>query len=235
MKLKTKEILSSTFSGGLLQYLYLLNHPKAIQLPSIQLIYVPIPKVANRSIKTALADKVGISGKLSAHKYHWDFISVKDVLLHSNYSFAFVRNPLERLVSCFVQKIEKKNSKNLLWKYGNLIDQESSFKDFAEFVCRTPDSIADRHFKSQHKFLLRNGEIAVDYLGKFEHLETDWKVLSEQFKLPLLNHTNKSERLGAKHYYDKELAKKVKKRYAKDIEIFNYTNEIDSFIKNLPS
>ena len=233
MNLKSKKQLSKTINGNLLKQFYRLNRNYALKVNDLKLIYIPIPKVANRSIKEVLAQKLGMSGKLSAHKYKWHKISLNKVLLHSSFSFAFVRNPLDRLISCYVHKIEMNDIKKNLWKYGDLVSQDMSFEDFANFVCQTPDSIADRHFKSQYQFLYQKEQLIVDYIGKFETIQKDWDQLAIKFNLGQLNHANKSLRVEIDKYYTKELAEKVAKHYKKDIELFGYKSEIELLISKL--
>jgi len=228
-----KKVYSTLIPSKTLKYAYLKSSPKAILINELQLIYLPIPKVANRSIKEVLADKTEKSGKLSAHKYDWDYISLKKTFESSYYSFAFVRNPLDRLVSCYMQKSSKRKLTMNFWKYGNAIWEGMSFEDFANFVCDTPDSLADRHFKSQHHFLYQNNRLNVDFLGKFENLVNDWEQVASRFELRQLNHSNKSEHKDWKHYYNKKLANKVANRYQKDIALFEYSEIVGSIIERL--
>ncbi len=233
MKIIVKKQLSKYINGGFLKQFYRFNSIRAIKIDQLQLIYVPIPKVANHSMKRLLAHKIGMSGKISAHKYNWNYIDLKSVAPSPNYSFGFVRNPLDRLVSCYVQKVEMNDLKKNFWKYGNQLTQGITFRNFAEFVCQTPDSIADRHFKSQHCFLFHNDQLIVDYLGRFENLKEDWKEISQRYELPSLSHINKSIRLDLNNYYSRELAEMVADRYQKDIKLLGYESDVASFIAEL--
>ncbi len=228
-----KLLLSKVIPAQLLQHGYRFIPTHAIKLDSLKLVYVPIPKVANHSIKKVLAQKVGMRGKLSAHKYDWNYVALNTLSAIPYYSFSMVRNPLDRLVSCYVQKLEMKQASTLFWKYGNQLKKGISFYEFANFVCKTPDSIADRHFKSQHCFLFYNNQLVVDYVGRFENLEEDWGKIAERFELESLSHVNKSIRLDLNKYYSKELAETVAVRYQKDIKLLGYESEVASFIAGL--
>jgi len=230
-----KKIISSILPGRYLQYLYALNQPKAIKIDALKLIYVPVPKAANRSIKEVLAAKINLPFEVSAHKAAWNFIPIKSIPKSAYYSFSFVRNPLDRLVSCFIQKTKMKDVNRNFWKYGKSVPQDISFLDFVDFVCNTPDHLSDPHFKSQHKFLVIKDQLAVDFIGKYEQLNEDWKHISDRFELPDLGHFNQSHRSETKDYYTKELALKVKNRYQEDIEIFGYQTEVVQFIESLPN
>lgn len=228
-----KKIIASLLPGKLLRYLYAFSRPKAIKVDELKLIYVPIPKAANRSIKETLAAKTNLSFEVSAHKAAWNFISLKSIPKSDYYSFSFVRNPLDRLVSCFIQKTKMKDVNRNFWKYGKAVPQDISFPDFVDFVCKTPDHLSDAHFQSQHKFLLIQDQLAVDFIGKYEQLNEDWKLISERFNLPELGHFNKSHRKETRVYYTKELAIKVKNRYQKDIQFFDYEDDVTHFIESL--
>jgi hypothetical protein len=80
----------------------------------------------------------------------------------SYFIFAFVRNPLDRLVSCYEDKV--KSTKQHHGKYyfdtnynkifintffGDKFRQDMSFGEFIKLVCKIPDLFADGHFKSQ--------------------------------------------------------------------------------------
>jgi len=108
-----------------------------------------------------------------------------------------------------------------------------SFEEFAEFVIKTPDGLSDEHFKSQNKFLCYKEKLVVDFVGKFEKLDQDWDVLARQFELSPLPHINKTEKKPIDHYYSYDLAKRIRDRYAKDIELFNYQNEVDQLLGRL--
>lgn len=228
-----KQLIASFLPNAVLKQGYFFKKPRAILLDTLEFIYIPIPKVANRSIKTVLQQKIGLPPTISSHKADWKYISLSKIATHPYYSFGFVRNPLDRLVSCYVQKIQMKNANELFWKYGKKIHPKMSFEAFASFVCSTPDHLSDRHFKSQHCFVSVNGKVIVDFIGKFEQLEADWSRLDKQYDLGSLAHFNQSKRKELSNYYTKDLAQKVRKRYTKDIELFGYNDEVDSFIESL--
>ena len=113
-----KNFLVSIIPGKTLSYLYLAQPSQAIKIESLKLVYIPIPKVANRSIKSCLAHELDMPYVISAHKAKWDLIPIHQLPLEQYYTFAFVRNPLDRLVSCYNQKFKQGNTNRLFWKYG---------------------------------------------------------------------------------------------------------------------
>ena len=72
-----------------------------------------------------------------------------------------------------------------------------------------------------------NGERWVDFIGRFENLQEDWKIVCKNIgideKLP---HTNKNNnrpyRLGYRSFYNDETKQIVAEKFKNDIAIFGY-------------
>jgi hypothetical protein len=148
-----------------------------------------------------------------------------------HFKFSFVRNPYDRLVSCYYSKINPK-------VVG--IDQEPhegvelrpgmTFAQFVEAVYLIPDDKANVHFRSQHLFLRApdaKGDLLVDFLGRFENMERDFaraaKELGLGLSLPHSNPSRRRERQDYRDYYDGRLAEMVGERYREDCGIFGYS------------
>ena len=234
MKLPLKPYLLPFIPEELLKYGYKLQRSKAIKIDQLGLIYVPIEKVACRSIKTCLAEKLEFTYH-DVHDAAWDYITLDQVshLKSDYYSFAFVRNPLDRLLSCYSQKFKLGDPTILFWKYGKKIKPEMTFEQFAEFVISTPDSLSDRHFKSQHLFLYHNNQLVVDHVAKYEQLNSEWLILSKRFDLQDLPHHNPSYKKPFETCYNYDLAIRVSERYAKDIRLFNYESDVQKLLQKL--
>ena len=219
----------------LMRYTYLFEYPKTILVPELKLGFVPTPKVANRSMKIAIANHIGMQWHGDIHHAPWHFTPLALLRDNDYFRFGFVRNPLDRLLSCYAQKIvyyeRQLGMRSLLWRYGNTFDKDMSFAAFVKAVAGIPDRISDIHFRSQHTFLYHRGKKMVDFIGHFEQLEQDWDLLREKFGLPELPHQNKSRHADYHEAYTPELAIIAAKRYAKDIELFGYSDEISELIK----
>ena len=146
------------------------------------------------------------------------------------FHFGFVRNPWDRLVSCYLDKVVG------LWpdrfhafclKYPHVGFNRMSFSDFVKFVCRVPEDFSEPHFRSQSSFWDAS---ALDFIGRFERFSDDLTHLINHLGLDkrLLKwatvKTNQS--LGKTgHYsdfYTAETRRLVADKYASDIEQFNY-------------
>ncbi len=213
---------------------YRWERPSAIILPTQNLVYVPVPKVANRSIKAALADFAG-KPYTDPHNAGWQTVPLPQVANLSGYfRFTFVRNPLDRLVSCYAQKIvlyaRQMQLPLLFWRYGQRFDPEMSFAEFITAVAAIPDHLADRHFRSQHTFVYHQGGLLVDFVGRFEQLQPDWAILRQRAGLGDLPHFNPSPHQPYAAMYTPELARLAANRYAEDIRLFGYGEEITSLL-----
>ena len=108
----------------------------------------------------------------------------------------------------------------------------TSFAEFVETVCATPDDEANIHFRSQYKTVCGPGEdmpIMADFVGRFENLAADFDTVAEivggdhKLQLP---HRHRSKSRGSRSYvefYDNRLRDLVHDRFTEDIEIFGYS------------
>ena len=149
-----------------------------------------------------------------------------------HFKFAFVRDPWDRLVSCYKQKVAPGGQGLYCYEYEEVpLYVGMSFTQFVEAVHSIPDEEADPHFRSQYPAVCGDrpgAPILADFVGRFENLETDFARVAEQLgasqlRLPhLLPSRAKRDRLSD-NLYDRRLAKLVHERYCKDAEIFGYS------------
>jgi chondroitin 4-sulfotransferase 11 len=129
----------------------------------------------------------------------------------------FVRNPYDRLVSAWANKTREITPKLELLGFR----EGMRFKEF--FWLAEQYATVDHHLAPQHTFLMKGPRLAVDYIGRFERLNDDWKRLQMMFDLPPLKHENKSVReRGFKEYYTGDLGRRAKRLYQRDLSLFGY-------------
>ena len=206
-------------------------------------IYFPIPKVACTSLKYSMLNWMGkraIDPENPYYKIHTrKYPSVNKNIILDKYSeyyrFCFIRNPWDRLVSCYKNKIKQDSKYNDNWfkngvaksllKHKNKFKGGMSFSEFIETVCYINDDIADPHLKSQYKFIYDSKDrLLVNFIGRFESLEEDYLYICKQLSIKdiPLPHMLKSNRSDYKEYYNDKLISLVYDRYAKDIRLFKY-------------
>jgi sulfotransferase famil protein len=214
-----------------------------ILLELYRAVYVETPKVACTSIKTALAEILGISLRSTGgnpHGVEWPTAerssSHSGQLFPGLFSFAFVRNPWDRLVSCYRDKIRgevdgytyftiRPGVANCLARFEAFVPG-MSFADFVVAVASIRDEDADGHFRSQHTFVTsKEGKIGVDFLGRFERLIEDFRFIQERIGLPRdeLPWLQKA-RTAARYtdFYNNETRQITAERFRQDIEMFGY-------------
>lgn len=223
--------------------------PKIWILPSPDIGYVKITKVASTSVEYALSqyihnhidggDKCSLDEK-QIRQYSNQYATHLDPRSFPKgkrpaFVFTFVRNPLDRLLSSYMNKIvDVRNSgeyHNIFWNHD--ITLNMSFDEFVERIVDIPDSKIDRHLRSQASCLWDGESLIADFVGKFENMSEDWKSIADQFGLPPMPHENSSTNAELENLYSVKTAKIVAERFQQDIDLFSYGNEIDQFIESL--
>ncbi len=176
-----------------------------------KIVYFRVPKVASTSILISLRKKYEV---IKCESYVPEAVT-----------FAFVRNPFDRLASCFRHVIKKGSMQNI--QENPNFYRDMSFKDFVDEIEKTEIQNMDIHFRPQYTFIPEKP----DYLGKFENLKEDFEELSKRIGLSVeLTHENKTDKTIYKDYYTEEIIKKVVKIYKKDFELFDYPKYIPKII-----
>jgi hypothetical protein len=192
-------------------------------LPKTKIVYAYIPKSACTSIKTWLlrysgeclefaerftrAEKAGIkppdAHNMMSERYlakRWPARLVNAALQNSEFfKFTFVRHPLRRLVSAYLDKIvnAKSTGRELIasgqqligcggtaagtWWHKSQIDAERSltFREFVQALASADPETLDVHFRAQHR-LLRG--LKFDFVGQLEKLPQDFAVVQRHLE-----------------------------------------------------
>lgn len=203
-----------------------------VLIPELRLAYLNVAKAASSSIIAALEARAG-----RAFPRTEDGRFVRYDLAPGDsgcFVFTVVRNPFDRLASCYRDKIchpDKIGPGRFLYEryrpFGRLrrpFRPRMPFDEFVQEVVRIPDSLADRHVRSQASFVFdRGGRCCADKIGRFETLSRDLAPMCERYGLSELPRRN----VGWSNepydlLYTPELVELVASRYADDIERFGY-------------
>jgi chondroitin 4-sulfotransferase 11 len=184
-----------------------------------QFVFIHIPKCGGNSITSDHFRNFSHDLRNENFKYFKD--SYERSL--SKFSFTFVRNPWDRLVSSYEYL---KNGGNCTLDAEDYLNLFSKYENFKEMVLNWEEVFFDQiHFKSQSDWICDNdGNIIVDFVGKFENLQQDFDIVCDRMQIPRkkLPHTNKTNHKHYTEYYDDEIREIVAKKYARDIEYFGY-------------
>lgn len=192
--------------------------PNNIIIDELKAVGMLIPKCANESVKHAFMQATGRAGNPS---FAFRTCSKFDAdRMKGWFRFATVRNPFDRLVSCWAQKIDNQFFSPFS-RYGMFPGM--SFEDFARRVAEMDDCEANQHWRSMACDLVIGSRVVPDYVGRFENLAEAWKTIRAHCPgLPELPHVNKSRRKPYQEYYSTTLRRVVEKRYTQDLETFGY-------------
>ncbi len=174
-------------------------------------LYFRVPKVASTSLLITFR-KVDEVEKVEEYQKYPTY--------NSYFKFAFVRNPFDRLASCFRHVIQKGSLQNI--QEDPRLHKNMSFESFVDVVGSIKVENMDIHFRPQHTFIPET----LDYIGKFECLNDDYAKLLQKtgIKEPKdgLLHKNKTDKTDFKKYYNEMIIQKVITIYKKDFELFEY-------------
>lgn len=225
------------------------RHHRNILVEKNKTVFFIIPKTGCSSLKAQLVEPLNLEKKeniaaLIHDPRHYPFPFAEYDALNSTYAdyfkFAIVRNPWDRMVSCFKDKIRAADYNESGFKNGVAIPLQGfgksfyggmTFRAFVEQVCALSDAVADNHFRSQFFQLINaEGELLVNYIGRFETMEQSLAEISQLSGLPFTSsvHLNKTKTgKSFREYYDEELIEKVRHRYFADVRLLEYQFDSD--------
>lgn len=180
----------------------------------------PFANVIDKSLPNKLLSKAGIKRDYHS-RYFARHTCISEAMKYipqpdfsEFYKFGFVRNPYDWIVSMysFLGQTKSHHHQKRIAKM--------SFSEYLDFEIR-------RNKRHQHLFLCdANGELAVDFVGRFEQLQADFAKVTEHLKLDLrLPHVNASRHRDYREYYDDEIYEKVTRHWDRDIRLFDYSFE----------
>lgn len=134
------------------------------------------------------------------------------------FKFTFVRNPWDRMVSLYH------------FYQQNCEDTKGFDIPFDAWIGRLHEMYVNGDWEfsivPQHEWTHIDGKQVVDFIGRYENLQSDFEFIKEALALPndcRLPHENASDHQNYRECYTDETRQMVAEIFAEDIELFGYT------------
>lgn len=184
-----------------------------------KIVFIHIPKAAGTAVRVAL-------GEPETGRHHlpwWVYQQASPKKFEEFYKFAFVRNPIDRVLSGYNYLRSGGNQMGDL-SVAKYLSRYNSFHDFIEFELLTGSMIYHPIFRPQSWYLCDwQGEIKVDFLGKFETINKDFENIAQAIglanfdRLPVINKSLRKADL-----VDDDSKRRIFDIYKHDFEMFGY-------------
>jgi len=228
-----------------------------ISHPEYNFLYVAITKTGCHTTKEAIV-KSGMGVKADKrvppeelawkHPQHYTAQEERQLIGEEEYNkrfkFTFVRNPWARLLSFYTSIYRSREGRRQqLMTYEDATSPEK-FNEWAVHTLtnRVVDRCSRKYPGCDHQRIIHwpcldwitdeDGKIMVDFIGKNETLEQDYKKVLSLIEarvtcpmpryIPLKRINVSNQGFGYKHYYSDETRDLVRHYFAKDIEEFGY-------------
>lgn len=195
---------------------------KEIGKRSLYALSIPFYQITtsyDRNYTFFLIPKTGISSILSVlrddAKPDIDELTVIYIKsYHRNrFKFCFIRNPWDRMVSCYSNKVLRKKLYPECW--------EKDFDYFIHYLTKQYLPTTEGHIRLQSTSFPLND---IDYIGRFENIKNDFDyIINHKLKLNKeLVKINPSKQSQYTDYYNNQTRRLVAELYKSDIELGNY-------------
>lgn len=177
-------------------------------------IFIHINKTGGSSIEKALGIRHDHKTAMEKRQEYGER------LWRKKYSFAFVRNPWDKVVSHYHFR-----------RMTNQTGLDSNNVEFSQWVKLAYDENDPRYYDNPKMFMPQldwlsdsNGLLLVDDIGRFESLDEDFNKICTKIGAVdcVLPHAKRSKRGDYREYYDSHSIEIVRKCFEKDINYFGY-------------
>lgn len=192
-------------------------------------LWLSVPKAASRSLIRTLRHADPESELFKTHTVRDMYRAMPE--LRDYFSFAFIRHPVGRAVSCFrfLSSLDAGSEfgramRAILQRRGRVYDHLDCFSSFCRFLDSPlgADAVADRHWLSQHVQIRLPDNRLPDFIGRIETLDADWRALAERIRMTLPPLPKINESSGKQVVVARRDAELLRRRYAEDWRIGGY-------------
>lgn len=192
-------------------------------------ISIHVPKTAGTSIEINLCSALGIhvvKSRKSELGVKWNHLMASDIrflvgdeMWKDYFIFGFVRNPYDRLLSLYHYNLQLRDEKPS--DDSPLFMEMMKYSSFKEFVLFSPPDF--KRFR-QYRYLADDGGIIVDFIGRYESLESDYNDICKQIGIEVeaLPHELKTDHKDWREVYTPKMKKIVYAENKIDFDTFGY-------------
>lgn len=190
-------------------------------------IFIHIYKCGGMSLRKSIMDKVPsieVTKSHSTAKETKEYFIKNDSLKiwETSFKFSFVRNPYDWTVSLY--EFIRKNPTHE--NYHEI--KEFDFEQFCVWYLKklnNHDMNINGRFNTLSQFLYDDeNNLLVDFIGKLENFEQDYKYISEKLglkkEIPKINESNRDK--NYKNYYNEKTKEMITRAFHQDLINFNY-------------
>jgi len=192
-------------------------------------IFIHIQKTAGTSISSVLDSYCEESYPLMKHA---SAVKIQEKFgsdVWSEYfKFSFIRNPYERLLSWYNMIDKSRGNSNPNPFHAQI---QKNIHSFGDFIMQKKDFINDsklpRQRITQFQKISNNGEVIIDFVGRYENINKDFSHICRKLNIPEIELPiiNKFDHQNYINYYTKEMVDEVNS-FAYD-DFINFYSELD--------
>jgi len=181
---------------------------------SKRFVWYRVPKVGSSSISHHFERQGVRLDVVEPRLIHLPYRRYRDY-----FKFAFVRNPWDRLVSCWKDKVVKLN----IFEFDQSEHEHMQhFPNFVDWVARQDLETCNEHIRLQCRMIDLS---MIDFLGRLERFDDDLAQVFHRLAISRdgLKRLNVSPgNADHRRHYDERSAEVVAELYQRDIQIFGY-------------
>ena len=226
-----------------------------IHIKRLNLLYGRVPKVANSSIKAALCklleQKPSKGIKTTSDRFWREYTHDETELLSPNQarklrqtheSFSFVRNPFDRLIAAYNNKVLEIEMPPLPMRRMG-VQHQMPFDAFLQVIAETPAENLDVHLMPQSLLLCAGSQLVPKFIGRMEEMAAHWLILRKRLnkrgirirkELPEKN-VRRSSKISLQPFFkNPSIVDRFMDVYGRDVELFYPEVAIKDLINNQP-